>query len=350
MMIYTLNLFIVVTIAYLSDLKSLQKYTLNKKILQNIVFLQLWLLSGFRYMVGTDFYNYKVYFENIDYYKYKNSPFEGGYYLLNKLVHLFSNNSQLIFLIISFITIYLINITLSKYSSKYWISIFLFITLHFYYESFNIMRQYVAIAIVFYSIEFIYKENLKKYLICVLIATMFHKTAIFMMPFYWLLRMKFKLKTYVIGVVMSPIIAIMIPKIIHVISLFIPKYAYYVQYGVSGASANSAIIISLVILIFMLANIDTFISSDPKNLIYINAIFFAIILGITSYSNIVLYRLMTYLYILSILAIPNVLNSITIKMRVVMCMGMILFLMVYTNNQIKNNNGGIIPYKYNLEL
>ena len=108
--------------------------------------------------------------------------------------------------------------------------------------------------------------------------------------------------------------------------------------------------ICLIILIFMLLNIDKLILSDKKNRIYINALLFSSMLGIISNSNIVLFRIMTYFYILSILAIPNILDCIHAKMKIVLYMIRILSLLIITNYQIKSNNGGIIPYNYTLDF
>lgn len=54
----------------------------------------------------------------------------------------------------------------------------------------NGMRQCVASCIFLYSIVFIEKRNWLKYFIYILVGTLMHKSAIILIPLYWLLRYK----------------------------------------------------------------------------------------------------------------------------------------------------------------
>lgn len=47
----------------------------------------------------------------------------------------------------------------------------------FYQHTFNMMRQWMAMAIIIYGIKFIYDKNLLKYFIVVLVAMLFHRSA-----------------------------------------------------------------------------------------------------------------------------------------------------------------------------
>ena len=48
----------------------------------------------------------------------------------------------------------------------------------FYASSLNLMRQWIAVAIIFYSFHFIQDGQTKKYLFCVILAMLFHNSAI----------------------------------------------------------------------------------------------------------------------------------------------------------------------------
>lgn len=60
----------------------------------------------------------------------------------------------------------------------------------FYYSLFdlslNITRQTVALMVILYAYTFIYKKNLKAYLLLVGIAFCFHRTSLLSLPFYWI--------------------------------------------------------------------------------------------------------------------------------------------------------------------
>ncbi len=47
----------------------------------------------------------------------------------------------------------------------------------FYQNSYNLMRQWIAMAIIIFGIKYIYDRNLLKYVITVLVAMMFHRSA-----------------------------------------------------------------------------------------------------------------------------------------------------------------------------
>ncbi len=54
-------------------------------------------------------------------------------------------------------------------------------------EMANIMRQMVAFSIFIYAIKFIEKRNILKYCLCIAICVLFHKSAIILLPFFFLL-------------------------------------------------------------------------------------------------------------------------------------------------------------------
>ncbi len=67
MFVYNINLAIVFTMFLLSrfNLDS-NGYKFNSKILNVIAFMSMWIVSGFRYFVGTDFEMYQNYYINIE--------------------------------------------------------------------------------------------------------------------------------------------------------------------------------------------------------------------------------------------------------------------------------------------
>ena len=134
----------------------------NNKILAGmfllLAFLSMFFISGFRYGVGTDYFNYEYIFKNIS---LNNISAEFSYDFLSIFIKKFFSNAQIIFLVTSFIILMLFFISIPKYSKRYELSIFLFITMYHFYYSMNIVRQYIAISIVLYGIRYIFSENFK---------------------------------------------------------------------------------------------------------------------------------------------------------------------------------------------
>ena len=116
--------------------------------------------------------------------------FERGFSILVWLISKLFNNPQFIIFIISVINIGLIVSTLKKYSESFPLSIYLFITTTLYYSAFNVMRQWIASAFLFWAIRYIINGNWKKYFLCVLIASTIHTSALIMIPFYFIAKSK----------------------------------------------------------------------------------------------------------------------------------------------------------------
>jgi hypothetical protein len=88
-------------------------------------------------------------------------------------------NIQIYYFLIQLFTILPIVFLLKRneYKKYMWLGISLYL-LWMYPFTLNIMRQSIAISIVLYGYTFIKERNLKKYIICCMIAMGFHRTAI----------------------------------------------------------------------------------------------------------------------------------------------------------------------------
>lgn len=159
MSIYILNLIYTLffgIIIYNSKIKNKNTIYLGTMLLILVV------ISSFRnYTVGTDTYTYLNYFDvigigNSSIWDYSMEPL---FVLLNKIGYFISSNSQII-LFLSALIINLLIILRVKDSSPYpWLSIYLFISMYIFYQSFNGMRQYIAIAITFYVSKYINEKS-----------------------------------------------------------------------------------------------------------------------------------------------------------------------------------------------
>ena len=101
----------------------------------------------------------------------------------------------------SLVTVGLYTWTIKKYSSNFFLSIMLFIFIGTWHGSFNGIRQYLAAAVVFAGHRYIYIRKFWKYLIVVIIAMAFHRTAIIMLPVYFIANRKINMKNIMLVVV-----------------------------------------------------------------------------------------------------------------------------------------------------
>lgn len=103
--------------------------------------------------------------------------------LLQKIVAFFSSNYQMIFVVTSLLIIGLFCICYAKYSSNVYLSVMLFLLLSEYYCTMNFIRQSIAGIIALFALEFLKKKKFLPYLMIILVASTFHKSALILIPF-----------------------------------------------------------------------------------------------------------------------------------------------------------------------
>lgn len=143
------------------------------------------LVAGLRdYSVGTDTKYYHTIFNN-----YYNG---GGVYFrevvfmyFSKVLMRFTGNDRIVFLFFSFLTNSLIIGRLWKWRDKGSFALMVFLYLNIFFpESLNIMRQFVACAIIFWAFDYVIEKKYKKFILCVMIATCFHISSLVAFSFY----------------------------------------------------------------------------------------------------------------------------------------------------------------------
>ena len=141
------------------------------------VFLSVLILfAGLRSGLGPDFINYSKWYNTII-----NDKFlEIGYVGIMNLFAYFNLSIYHIQFLFFTGTLLLINLALKKYTLniKYaWL--FYLIFPYYYLYSFVAMRQYLAIAMVFWSFQFLLKNKIWQYTVIILIGTLFHYSCLF---------------------------------------------------------------------------------------------------------------------------------------------------------------------------
>ena len=171
----------------------------NNKFFTFLLVAVLSLFAGLRNpSVGTDTFNYIYRFALNLPLRYngfldllKN---EYGYLLLEKFISFFFNEYWVLLIVISVLVNSTYIISVKKLSINVTISIFTYIVLGVYLFHFNGARQAIAAAIYSMSLIHIKSRSFKKYLFIVLLASLFHKTALVTLPIYFIVNGKLNLK------------------------------------------------------------------------------------------------------------------------------------------------------------
>ncbi len=157
-----------------------------------VAFIILGCVSAFRDGIGIDFEGYYHHIRLIQagYPHYM----EIGFKKLVTFVAHFSTNPRWVLIIMGLVTCFCYLKVFWEYSPDPTISIFLFLTWGYYFFTFNTIRGYFAQAIALLALSYLNKKKYVGFAIMLLIAALFHKTALICVPAYLLSQMDFKNK------------------------------------------------------------------------------------------------------------------------------------------------------------
>lgn len=154
----------------------------------------LW--SGFRGDVADTYLYRKMFFEASDDLADIPGYFSGGkdpgFTALTTLLKFFiGNNDTLYFMIFAILQTACLCFVFRKYSSDFWISIFLFIASTDYVSwMFNGMRQFIAVCIIFACFGLIIRKKYVPLMIIILLTSLIHGSALLMIPIVFVIQGK----------------------------------------------------------------------------------------------------------------------------------------------------------------
>lgn len=178
-------------------------------------FLMLFLTSGLRYETGGDWTSYTEIFnvlEPFDEYVAKTDtlvtglPVEFGYKLLNSISKFVLDDVQFLFFIVASIISIILFRALLTYSPNPIVSVLVYFGTLFFAIDMIVIRQGIAIAIMFNAYKYIPRRDAKSYFISALIALMFHTSVLFLIPIYWIINKKYSTRALIISFIIFLII------------------------------------------------------------------------------------------------------------------------------------------------
>lgn len=159
----------------------------NKYFIISIISIFLFsLVIGLRYYVGGDYVGYLDDYNNFNLgISYSDSRYELGYFSLMIILKLLGLKYPFLFIVVSFLQILFIYNWTSNFKFLLPGIIYFYFTTLYLFESMNIMRQALSFSILLFSTIYIHKSEKIKFIGMVLLASSFHKSSIFFLPFYF---------------------------------------------------------------------------------------------------------------------------------------------------------------------
>ena len=155
---------------------------------QVFVFLLI-LILGLRHDVGKDYPTYELIYNVPD--SVQANATEPVWHLINYILRYLGFQARGFFFFTSVALMICFYKGIKSMSSNFYISVTLFVLSGFYFESANIVRQYVAIALLFYAFPYLLEGKIRKYMVWILLAALFHTSALLIFPFILLSRLRY---------------------------------------------------------------------------------------------------------------------------------------------------------------
>ena len=320
-----------------------------------IALISLIVVSGFRYNVGTDYYQYAEIYTVFAPDVVISEAEEPGFMALCKFLTNYSMDPQLMFLVTSIITNVLIVFTIKKYSTKFELSMFLYITTFVYYSTMNGLRQWIASAIIFSGYKYLLNRDFKKYIIFILIASTMHSSALIMIPVYFVVNNKtFSKKNLmiVIGFVLATLFYSQFTDILFSI-IGNTSYGHYEEVmGAGGNGVNpmrvAVYLAPLLVSLIYYKRVNP--TGDKKIDIMINLCILDTLIWMLAMNNIFFARLTFYFDLYFLFLIPRVvcIGDKDIN-RLAYCV-IVCGYFVFSYMLLISGDSWIIPYTFNITL
>lgn len=313
-----------------------------------ICFIFSGLFSGFRYEVGVDFYSYIDNIDNI-LHGYSTS-FEIGNVFLIRVIGGLNLSYQFFFLFYSILTSIFIFLFVSRYSlSLVTSSFFYFFFSVFYLASFNAVRQYLAISIFLFSIRYILERKILFFFVSILVASMFHLSAILMLPLYFILNLNGSFSRYILFGALGLFSFVFFLE-------YLAGYIFHLSYLDFENNTTSrgivVVFIFILVLIFILLRNDLGELVLFKNMLFISMILLILMLIYPKYSM-ALMRFNSY-FLFSLIPVVTFIPSYSrVKLSrefVFIPLVLISTLYFFITILFKGERYKLVPYDFNIGL
>lgn len=277
-------------------------------------FFALTLIAGFRYAIGFDYFSYRTKYE-----LFASLPLTQIFAIYKGEILFAFFCKALAFFKIPYtgfllLTSFFLHGTamwfIRRYSKIPWLSVYLYITLQFFAYNMNLVRQAMAVSCFLLAFPYLYKRRFWPYLMMILCGSMIHLSVLITIPLYFLLPLKATKKS--LGI-LSVIALFLYFSCDLLISLSLPllplKYSRYMSNVFWSPGTPEYLLFPVIYLLLILLFRKGLPAHDLLSSIYVNSAFYTLAFTSLITRHFILERFAVYPFILSILAIPELVYS-----------------------------------------
>lgn len=313
MIIYIISIAIILTCGYI--------FRNNKKWLCIISGVILWSLLAFRSismgLYDTEYVylpNFNMLFDmnlkDIFMYKFMTDKL---FYIIMKVISLFTKNYQICIAILALPYIFCVIKQIYENSHNIVFSIIIFIALYYAF-AFFLLRQVIAMGIIFYSYKYIKEKKIFQFIITVILASLFHSTALIFIIAYPICNyIRPGYKNYIaiaISFIVGNYILDILVRIFSVIPIF-HRYLFSIENGFYSTESSPSIWGLVMTVLILSVSYFFYKKSKTENReidILLNLSTLGSMIYCFSASIAEFYRVALYFSIFNVVLLPNALN------------------------------------------
>lgn len=285
------------------------------------IFLILFLCSALRFDIGNDYGQYT---------NTAHEAFVGGYvvtelgfnWLVRIVYTLFGGEYyEIVFAIFALITILFFMKALYEQSVDFKVSFFLFMTLGLYFQTYNTVRYYLALAIALYAIRYVLQRDWIRFIGWIMFAALFHKSVLVVIPVYWAASFAWGKWQIIAGILASAMCFLGKSLVLKLALVLYPSYrnTIYLEGGTSFISILRGIVIVGFYVWFITKYNETEIAKSRELRMYAQLNLLSVVVYIFFSFLPVITRIGYYFSVVQIFMIPMMVSAILeekIKKRV----------------------------------
>ena len=329
----------------------------KKHVLFLLVTCVLTFLSGFRdFSIGNDTIAYVDIFDNLKGINYSLSlietRYELGYLYLNELFINLDLSVNYLFLFISIFISYSFSIFIKKYTHYAFFALFLFVGLRYYFASFNVLRQYIALSIFLIAITK-FRITRKNLIIASFLGAFFHYSSFILLLLPIIYKVNISRRIILLFSISTGILLLLFNTVFLFVVSRLNLYSQYLSSkSVIGDSYIASLMYSLISLCVLLLVWKTRYLERNKDVhtnLFVWMLIFSFFFNILAIQVSLLDRFAVYFNIVTIILIPNCIPFINSKNRlffkIIIKLIVIIYFIILLVYRPEWNN--VFPYKLN---
>lgn len=306
----------------------------SKKVLM-IVCIILFFVAAFRGDFTNDYRLYYYCFEQNSDISFQNliSSRDWLFWVITKFVYEIFGNYLFCYVIVALLMMYFYYKCFLKASDLFFLTLFIFVAVDNYVISFNLSRNILAVSICAVAIIYIWERKTIPYVSYIIVASMIHRSALIMIPMYWILQIDFRKRrnSFLLCacIFATTIGALYTTKIAMYVQSFIGMdYESYGSYGLDFGNIGSALKTTMLVffILLLMRNLDY---SNVKERVLFNGCILAWYLQLLAAKLLMIQRIGYYFSICFALLLPILVLRLNKERRNVYMLCFVFTILVY---------------------